>query len=75
MNYGEEKCPECGSKNFRNGICTQCGHNWHDNFFTKFLEPLGWFVDNHPIVFWSLIIGAAAAMIYAKFTGAVDAIQ
>ena len=53
-----------------------CGYNQNDdNFVTKFLEPLGWFIDNHPIVFWSLIIGAAAGMIYAKLTGAVDAIR
>ena len=71
----EQICPKCAGKNFRNGICMHCGHNYSDNFATKCLEPIGWLIDNHPIVFWSLIIGAAAGMIYAKLTGAVDAIR
>ena len=73
---GEQICPKCAGKNFRNGICMHCGYNQNDdNSVTKFLEPIGWLIDHHPIVFWSLIIGAAAAMIYAKLTGAVDAIR
>ena len=69
----EQICPKCDGKNFnKNGICMHCGHNYIDNFVTKFLEPIGWLIDNHPIVFWSLIIGAAAAIIYSASTGQIE---
>ena len=70
--YREPQCPECDGKNFRNGICMHCGYSQIDNSGAKFLEPLGWFIDNHPIVFWSLIIGAAAAIIYSGSTGPIE---
>ena len=33
-------------------------------------RSLGWLLFGHPILFWSLLIGAALAIIYSGFTGA-----
>ena len=32
-------------------------------------RSLGWLFVNHPILFWSLLIGAAVAIIYSGLTG------
>ena len=69
----EQICPECDGKNFnKNGICMHCGHNYSDNFVAKFLEPVGWLVDNHPVVFWGLLIGALVVFIYLGSIGAFE---
>ncbi|MDC0267790.1 hypothetical protein OAK97_00620 [bacterium] len=67
-------CPHCGGKSFRknmygNNICVRCqrhpaGGSADDGVVSRILEPLGWLFDNHPVVFWSLLIGAFAVLVY-----------
>ena len=64
----EQIRPKCDGKKFHNGICMHCGHNYIGNF----LEPVGWLVDNHPVVFWGLLIGALVAFIYLGSIGAFE---
>jgi len=65
-------CPHCGGKSFRknmygNNICVRCQRHPADDgvgVVSRILEPLGWLFDNHPVVFWSLLIGAFAVLVY-----------
>ena len=55
-----------------NNICVRCQRNPDSgsadnpavNALARIMEPLGWLFDNHPVVFWSLLIGAFAVLVY-----------
>jgi hypothetical protein len=77
MIHHENICSHCGGKSFRknmhgNNICVRCQRHPADgsaddhavNALARIMEPLGWLFDNHPVVFWSLLIGAFAVLMY-----------
>ncbi|MDG1855457.1 MAG: hypothetical protein P8J66_00530 [Verrucomicrobiota bacterium] len=58
---------------YGNNICVRCQRHpaggsadgsADDGVVSRILEPLGWLFDNHPVVFWSLLIGAFAVLVY-----------
>ena len=69
----EPICQHCGGKSFRKNmdganICIRCQRyptdGSVDKTLARIMEPIGWLFDNHPVVFWSLLIGAFAVLVY-----------